>query len=197
MAHLKVDGLKTFHGGPYTFEVAERSRHLLSGPSGSGKTLILRSLADLDPHQGQIALDGRLQQDISPPLWRKSVAYLPVESAWWHPLVGEHFIHGDVQHAHKVGFEKDISSWAVERLSTGEKQRLAILRCLQNKPSFLLLDEPTANLDQKNVSAVESLLHNYQIETGAGALWTTHDSRQQENFGDEVIHINSDGSMNT
>ena len=64
------------------------------------------------------------------------------------------------------------------RCSSGEKQRLSILRLLANRPKVLLLDEPTANLDAENTRNVEALLIDYLTENNAVALWVSHDHAQ-------------------
>ena len=66
----------------------------------------------------------------------------------------------------------------VARRSGGERQRVALLRMLANQPRVLLLDEPTANLDQDNVARVEKLVAAYMADQSAGVLWVSHDPRQ-------------------
>jgi putative ABC transport system ATP-binding protein len=66
----------------------------------------------------------------------------------------------------------------VARLSSGERQRFALLRLLANRPRVLLLDEPTANLDPDNVIRVEKLVATYMAAEGAGVLWVSHDPLQ-------------------
>ena len=78
------------------------------------------------------------------------------------------------------GFEPDALSWNVQRLSTGERQRLAIARLLARTPKALLLDEPTASLDPDNVDRMERLLEDYRKERGAPVLWVSHDPDQAE-----------------
>ena len=61
------------------------------GPSGAGKTLLLRAIADLDPNEGLVRLDGRDRSIIAGPEWRRLVGYVPAEPGWWADTVGEHF----------------------------------------------------------------------------------------------------------
>lgn len=150
----------------------------ISGPSGSGKSLMLRALADLDPHQGEIRLDGAAQIDTAPTDWRRQVAWVAAESAWWADTVKEHFDHVDPAAWKALGFGPETADWEVRRLSTGEKQRLGLLRALQNQPQVLLLDEPTSALDASNTERVENLISEYRASTGAAVIWVSHDPAQ-------------------
>jgi ABC-type phosphate transport system ATPase subunit len=71
----------------------------------------------------------------------------------------------------------DILDADVARLSTGERQRLALLRSLSREPVVLLLDEPTASLDGASTLAMESLL-KARVKHGLSILWITHSTEQ-------------------
>ncbi len=150
----------------------------LSGASGSGKTRLLRAIADLDLNTGKVMLDGVVREAIDPQSWRRQVAYLPAESRWWASTVGEHFHQFDKVPFERLGFDSVVADWKVERLSSGERQRLAVLRLLENQPRVLLLDEPTANLDTQSIERVEVLISEYITEAKAACLWVTHAADQ-------------------
>lgn len=162
---------------------------LLSGPSGSGKSLLLRAMADLDVHVGQVFLRGVSQTLISPEDWRRQVAYVAAETAWWAATVGAHFLHQpSIDQLQQLGFEADVMGWQVERMSSGERQRLGILRALVISPSILLLDEPTANLDKDNTLAVEALLMDTINQQEVAAVWVSHNAEQRSRIkGEEVV----------
>ncbi|MBN2809280.1 MAG: ABC transporter ATP-binding protein [Deltaproteobacteria bacterium] len=195
MSKLIVNGLVYHHLGPFSLTVEARETVALAGPSGAGKSLFLRALADLDPHGGEILLDGRSSQSWSGPEWRRRVALLPAESQWWHDKVGEHFNRSPVNRSSAsarlavLGFEAQVMNWSIARLSSGEKQRLAILRLLQNQPTVLLLDEPTANLDPLNTQRVEKLFLDYQQQHAAAMVWVTHDLAQGLRLGGRHFQI--------
>ena len=161
----------------------------LTGPSGSGKTLLLRALADMDPHGGQVWVNGRAAHDTPPEQWRRHVGLLPAESAWWHDTVGPHF-DTDPQHwLERLGFDHDVLSWDIQRLSSGERQRLALVRLLELAPQVLLLDEPTANLDASNIARVEAILSEYRQQHHPAILWVSHDHAQLHRNCDRLFAI--------
>lgn len=179
-------------GGPFSFSAERGECVALSGPSGCGKTLLLRALADLDPSEGDVRLDGESRNDFAAPEWRRQVGWLPAESAWWFDRVGDHFSKVRTecfQCLEKLGFEEDVLDWRVERLSTGERQRLALFRLLLNEPKVLLLDEPTAALDVSNVRKVEALIFNVRKTTGAAVLWVSHDPEQIVRVADRHLEL--------
>ena len=187
---LIVNNLSRLGLNPVSFEIRKGELIALTGPSGSGKSLLLRSLADLDPNEGQVSLDGVDRSDMSAPAWRKKVGYLPAESGWWTPLVRNHFIEPDKAGMiiGSLNLPPECLDWQVERLSTGEKQRLGLARLFERRPSVLLLDEPTSALDSASVQAVETQIMHRRKE-GAAILMTTHDADQAKRLATRVLRI--------
>lgn len=161
-----------------SLQVARGHCAALHGASGSGKTRLLRAIADLDPISGKITLDGQPRDALTAPVWRRHVMYLAAESHWWAPVVREHAAAWVPAQLAALGFEEDVLDWSVHRLSSGERQRLALARALARSPEVLLLDEPTANLDSTNASQVERLLASWLGDVHC-ALWVSHDSAQR------------------
>lgn len=164
----------------------------LSGPSGSGKTRLLRAVADLEPHDGRIRLGEREQAAMPAHLWRRSVMLVPAESQWWHEQVGAHFARPMDDALEALGFEAGVVDWSISRLSSGEKQRLALVRALSYDPEALLLDEPTANLDAQSTARVEACLTGLVRERRLPVLWVAHDPSQIERVGDRHLRIVGD-----
>ena len=149
----------------------------LSGPSGSGKTRLLRAIADLDPHGGTVRLDEVTQHELPAPQWRRQIAFLPAESAWWATTAALHF---DVDESRLAALtlQATMMTCPIAKLSTGERQRLSVLRMLANAPRVLLLDEPTASLDHDNALRVEALVEQYRVSAECVVLWVSHDPAQ-------------------
>ena len=191
---LRVENLCIHDIGPVSFTAAPGECLGVSGPSGSGKTLMLRAIADMEIHGGYVYLDGQEQARMHAPEWRREVALLPAESMWWFETVGEHFSQADSTPYDRLGFDSQVFRWPVSRLSSGERQRLALLRLLENRPRIVLLDEPTANLDPDNTARLEDVVKSYREANDATVLWIGHQSAQLQRVADRAIRL-SDGRL--
>ena len=194
MAGLRLDGLSTMLLREVDLTLVAGERIFLSGASGSGKSLLLRAVADLDPHRGEVWLDDLPRSRLTPPEWRRRVGLLPAESHWWAETVGEHWRAPAADSPIEpllvaLGFDVDVSGWAITRLSTGERQRLALARLLLNQPQALLLDEATANLDSVNRERVETVLEDYRAAHATAMLWVSHDPEQRVRLGGRRLVI--------
>lgn len=193
---LRARGVRRLDLEPLDLDLASGECVGVRGPSGGGKTMFLRMLADLDPHAGDVFLDGNEQHTVPPCKWRRSVTLVPAESRWWDERVGAHFEAGRVPDPSSLGFDEDPSNWTVERLSSGERQRLALARALELDPRVLLLDEPTANLDEANAARVEHLISNWRRQAGRAVVWVSHDHEQLARVADRVLTL-ADGRWST
>ena len=137
---------------------------------------MLRALADLDPNQGEVTLEGERREAIPAPDWRRRVTYLAAEPGWWADRVAPHLPDGDGTAAllDALGLPKILLEQSVATVSTGERQRLALIRTLLLEPRVLLLDEPTSGLDGAAAERVEAILRD-RLAGGAAILLVTHD----------------------
>jgi len=188
MTTLNLIDIRVLKLEPFSLKV-EKKLVCISGPSGSGKSLLLRSIADLIEHEGEVYLDDKKCSKTNPVLWRKMLGFLPAESAWWMDKVGEHFPESKTSYISELNLPDDCLSWEVSRCSTGEKQRLALARLLSNQPKVLLLDEPTASLDPESVRLVESVIKKYMEEHAATVIWVSHDQEQISRIADCIFKI--------
>jgi ABC-type multidrug transport system ATPase subunit len=189
---LSVRGLRSRFGGPFDFALQAGECVAIQGPSGAGKSVLLRMLADLDPHEGEVFLDGRSSTSMPAHEWRAQVVYQPAEPAWWEATAGEHF--GGAQPGFvdaalaALGLSANLLDTEIERLSTGERQRLALVRSLAREPRVLLLDEPTAALDPGSVARAEALLAAC-LARGMALLIVTHSGEQARRMAQRIFHL--------
>ena len=194
MPTLRIEGLATSLIGPVSFDIAAGECVALMGTSGAGKSLLLRAIVDLDPSTGNVRVGDRVRSDMPGSEWRKLVALVPAESGWWADRVCDHFPSKSdaIAPIEALGLI-DSLDWDVSRLSTGERQRLAIARALCRKPEALLLDEPAASLDEQSTRRVEELIHEC-CKRGMALLLVTHDRQQAERMAKRVLRM-SDGRI--
>ncbi len=183
---MRLVGLRSALAGPFDLVIGHGEAVAISGASGSGKSLCLRMVADLDPNEGEAWLDGRPRAGMRAPEWRARVIYCAAESGWWHASVGAHFQPAQQAAAaalgERLGLAAELFAATVARLSSGERQRLALIRALVRAPAALLLDEPTSALDPASVARVEALLAE-RLGAGLVLMMSTHDPGQPSRLG--------------
>jgi putative ABC transport system ATP-binding protein len=189
---LVVKGLRSYLAGPFDLTVSGGACTAITGPSGSGKSVLLRMIADLDPNSGEVWLDDQPRAAMSGPEWRKQATYVAAESGWWADRVSDHFA-GSARDAiesmaPRLDLRGALMDAPVAQLSTGEKQRLALMRALLQRPKLLLLDEPTAALDEASVGLAEALLQEFSA-AGGSLILVTHDPRQAQRLGTQHFRM--------
>lgn len=199
-----VEGRTLWHQLDLTLRAGERLA--VAGASGSGKTLLLRTLAGLEPVQtGELIFQNRPLSDWSMPAYRARVVYVPqrpalpegpVEAALRVPFQFRVHRHQPfpLDRARELlamlGRDKKFLQQRTERLSGGEGQIVAMLRALLIGPDVLLLDEPTASLDARAVSAIETLVESWlQAHPQRACVWTSHDRDQLHRVSDRVLSL--------
>lgn len=187
---LEARALHRLNVGPIDLVLDSGTCASIAGKSGAGKSVLLRMLADLDPHGGDAFLDGEACSAMPAPAWRRRVTYVAAESGWWDERVVAHFA-ADTDFATllpSVGIPVEASSWPIARLSTGERQRLALLRALTPANRVLLLDEPTSGLDPGSIGLVEALLKERLVQ-GVAILMVTHDPEQAQRMASRHLEL--------
>lgn len=198
---LRIDKLKAGRLPPLSFSVSEGECLAVEGPSGSGKTTLLRAIADLDPATGQVFLDGAERSEMSAPEWRRKVCYCSAEPAWWtasaRDALPKEARRGFDDKGRGTRLSRLLASLALDQalldrpigtLSTGERQRMAIVRALAGDPKVLLLDEPTGALDLASAGLVEELIR-FVLLSGKAVVVVSHDVRQVERLASARLQL--------
>ena len=187
---LRIAGLQSLLAGPFDLAIEAGECIAITGASGSGKSLFLRMIADLDPSDGNVFLDDRSRRDMPAPAWRRQVVYNPAEPGWWAEDVAAHFADLTAARAWApcLGLPTELLDGPVLRLSTGERQRLGLIRALALDPKVLLLDEPTGALDADNTALVEGVLKQ-RLAGGAAVVMVTHSAEQATRLGDRRFRM--------
>jgi len=199
-AHAAVDALRGVD-----LDVCERELVAVMGPSGSGKSTLMHLLAGLDtPTSGSVSIAGtelagladseltRLRRDhigfifqffnLLPMLDAEENVTLPLA------IAGERPDRAWVREVMATLGLADRGSHRPSQLSGGEQQRVAIARALITRPTVLLADEPTGNLDSKTGAEILELLRRSIADYGQTTVMVTHDPRAAS-IADRILFI--------
>lgn len=186
---LAVPGLPSL-----SFEVGDGECMAIEGPSGIGKTRLLRAIADLDAAEGRVVLDGVERSEMPAWQWRRQVRFAAAEPGWWGdtPRASVLTPASDAARVLKLiadlGLDAGILDRPLTELSTGERQRLALVRALADQPRVVLLDEPTGALDSVSAALAEELIR-YQTLAGKTVILVSHDKLQIERLADLRLQL--------
>jgi ABC-type lipoprotein export system ATPase subunit len=173
------------------FNVADGEQMALVGKSGCGKTTLLHTIAGITrADSGEIKIDGidiAQRSEAGVDMIRAAkIGYvfqtfnlLPGFTALENVLLGMTFARGrkDPQRARQLLDRVGLSHRATHKptaLSVGEQQRVAVARALANRPSLLLADEPTANIDPRNQQKIVDLIRDTCREENVALIIVTH-----------------------
>lgn len=164
------------------------------GPSGAGKTTLLQILGTLSPmDSGSLTINGEqvntLKDNALSDFRNRHIGFvfqfhhlLPEFSALENVMMPALIAHRPMKEAEQEAKEllkmmnlAERSSHKPSTLSGGEQQRVAIARAIMNRPSLLLADEPSGNLDTKNREEIHSLFFRLRDELGQTTIIVTHD----------------------
>lgn len=164
------------------------------GPSGAGKTTLLQILGTLSPmDSGSLTINGEqvntLKDNALSDFRNRHIGFvfqfhhlLPEFSALENVMMPALIARRPMKEAEREAKEllkmmnlAERSSHKPSTLSGGEQQRVAIARAIMNRPSLLLADEPSGNLDTKNREEIHSLFFRLRDELGQTTIIVTHD----------------------
>ena len=189
-----------------SFHVERGDFWFITGPSGSGKTTLLKIMfREILPTQGQIIIDRRNILKISDhkiyQLRRKMGIVFQDFRLLFHKKVFDNVaivleimgiprkeIRRRVFNALRmVNLHKKMYEYP-SHLSYGEQQRVAIARAVVNRPTIILADEPTGNLDTELAFEIMSLFREIN-KRGATVIICTHDRELIRNFGQKILFL--------
>jgi iron complex transport system ATP-binding protein len=198
VSSLAIDGLTVRYGSrvaisAFSDTIRPGEWLCLIGPNGAGKSSILRAIAGLVPHDGNVSIDGSPLRARSPRRRAALVAYVPQSPVMPNDMTGaDYVLLGRSPYIPYFGSESkhdramvadvltrlDLGEFAhrmVGTLSGGERQRLVIARALAQEAPILLLDEPTSALDIGHQQQALELVDRLRREHGLTVLSAMHD----------------------
>ncbi|MBP89298.1 MAG: ABC transporter ATP-binding protein [Planctomycetaceae bacterium] len=188
------------------------SRLAIVGPTGSGKTLLMRALARLDAiDAGEILWKGSPICGDAVPHFRREAIYLHQRPALFEGTVEDNLrlpftlgSHRDREFSReivysllaKVNRAESFLEQSARDLSGGEAQIVALLRAIQLQPAVLMLDEPTAALDDASTKMIEQLVSDWCDKSSSerAFVWVSHDKQQVGRLVAQVM-VMSDGRL--
>jgi iron complex transport system ATP-binding protein len=192
--------------GPVSFEAQQRDLVAILGPNASGKSTLLTLLAGLNkPLSGRIEVDGVEVSQLDSRTRAQRIALVQQESELLFPLrVWEYVLQGRYPYGRRLRFESEedclfagnalaqvgadsLRDRWMDQLSGGEKQRVILARALSQRPSLLLLDEPTQHLDIGGKVELLRRLRRLADENRYTVLVVTHELNLAAEFSDRVV----------
>ncbi|MBT3622570.1 MAG: type I secretion system permease/ATPase [Gammaproteobacteria bacterium] len=174
-----------------SFKITEGEKVAIIGRTGSGKTTLQKLIMDYyEPDAGAILVSGTDINQIDPTDLRRNMSYVPQEISLFSGTVRENIVLGtplatdeavleaarvagilDFLNTHPEGFDLEVGERG-ERLSGGQRQGIAIARAVINRAPILVLDEPTASID--NTAEMLFLKHFFEYAKNRTLLLVTH-----------------------
>ncbi|UCD26780.1 MAG: ABC transporter ATP-binding protein [Candidatus Bathyarchaeota archaeon] len=180
--------------------ILEKEIFTILGPNGSGKTTMLKIMASIEePTSGEVFFEGKRIDDRNRSQARKKCTMVFQKTTLFNTTVYKNVAYGlklrgyskkEIAEKTKetlglvklTGYEKR----PAKQLSGGEQQRVSLARALALNTRLLLLDEPTANLDPKNVSIIEETISRVNREFDTTIVMATHNTFQAQTLTNRV-----------
>lgn len=188
-----------------SFEAADGEILGILGPNGAGKTTLLRMLGSLmQPTEGSIMItDGEGRRITKKEELKKYIGYLSENTKLYGRFTVREMlsVFAELYGFSKQEIEEKISTIGdllnmesfmdnrIDKLSTGQKQRTSIARCLIHSPSIYIFDEPTLGLDIISSKAIIDFMKQ-ERERGKTVLYSTHYMEEAEFMCDRIVMIN-------
>lgn len=192
-----------FADNEISFQAREGEIIGILGPNGAGKTTLLRMIAGiLEPTSGSISFDGMNFRSNEIEI-KKSIAYLSGNTKIYHSLstyellkmcceiyhVDKSLVENRIQEVTNILSMNEFLYNRIEKLSTGQMQRVNIARCLVHDPKYYIFDEATSGLDIISSQIILNFIKS-EKQRGKCILYSTHYMEEAENICDRVIMVN-------
>jgi multiple sugar transport system ATP-binding protein len=178
---------------------------VLFGPAGAGKTTTLKTIAGVEfPQEGLVKIGGEIVNLIEPMHRNVSMVFenyalyphlsvydniaFPLRSKLYHK--DEAYIKGAVEKVVKMLHIDGLYDRKPSQLSNGQRQRVAIGRCLVRDPAVFLMDEPLAHLDAKLRHFMRGELKEMQSAFNTTTIYVTHDFMEAMSLADRIAVLN-------
>lgn len=207
---LEAENLKKIYHGKSVLDVDRLSIKegritAIIGPSGAGKTTLLSILNGIEkPEEGRVLFNEEehsASRNYSPDSVQK------MAMVFQKPVMFNTTVYHNITYGLKIRKMKqdeiqrrlrEAASWTglsellkqkAVTLSGGEAGRVSVARAMVLKPTLLLMDEPTANLDPANVSIIEDMIKSANKEFGTTVILVTHNMFQAKRLADDVVFM--------
>jgi len=194
---VQIEGSPKAIVNDVSFEFKQGGVYTILGPSGAGKSSFLRLINRLDePTSGNVKFEGKDYREYSPILLRQRVGYLFQTPIMFPGTVRENLLFANDK-LDEAGIDQMLATASVknglrdqrdDKLSGGEKQRVALARLLATEPSVILLDEPTSALDPTLTQMVEQVIQKIAREKGLTVIMVSHSPEQ-------AVRMNGEGLL--
>ena len=202
------DGKKVLHH--INFDLERGKTYAFVGPTGGGKTTTASIIARLyDPTSGEVLLEGKNLKSFSDEERSKKIGFILQDPFLFNGTVRENILYGNEEYKKMgetefenhlksiglnelmTGFEDGLNTKIIaggESMSLGEKQLLAFVRAILRKPTLLILDEATANIDTVTEKLLENIIH--KLPSSTTKVIIAHRLNTIQN-ADEIFFINT------
>ena len=185
--------------------VKDNEFFVLFGPAGAGKTTLLKTIAGVEfPQEGLIKIGDKIVNQVEPMYRNVSMVFenyalyphLSVYDNIASPMRSklykkeEEYIKAKVEHVTEMMKINHLLDRKPSQLSNGQRQRVAIGRCLVREPNVFLMDEPLAHLDAKLRHFMRGELKEMQSSFNSTTIYVTHDYMEAMSLADRIAVVN-------
>ncbi len=211
MAQIELENISKYYGKTKALDeislcVKNNEFFVLFGPAGAGKTTMLKTIAGVEfPQEGLVKIDGKIVNHVEPmnrnismvfenyALYPQKSVYDNIASPMRSKLYkqDEKYIKDAIERVTKMLSIDHLLERKPSELSNGQRQRVAIGRCLVRNPNVFLMDEPLAHLDAKLRHFMRSELKEMQSAFNTTTIYVTHDYMEAMSLADRIAVLNN------